>query len=98
MNSFAAAYGRAEAVRLSNRLDTLPAVVLDTRSDLAIRFPGIQTFTLTGGDYRYRYRGFRLLLASGDKLFLVPDRWTPQSGAVVVLRDDDSIRLELYTT
>jgi hypothetical protein len=44
--------------------------------------------------YPYRYSGLRLLVMSGGKYFLVPDGWTRESGAVLVIPDTADIRVE----
>ncbi|MBL7501684.1 hypothetical protein [Frankia nepalensis] len=98
VNTYAAAYGRGQAAQVSRSLYNLPAVVLDTKDDLVIRYDGVEVFSLGNGEFKYRYRGFRLLLASDDKFFLIPDRWTAASGAVLVVADDDAVRLQLYAT
>jgi hypothetical protein len=36
-------------------------------------------------EYRYRYRGFRLLIQSKDRMFFVPERWSPDDGAATLL-------------
>ena len=42
----------------------------------------------------YRYKGLRLALVSGQRLFFLHDGWTAQDGTVVVLPDDGSVRIE----
>jgi len=44
--------------------------------------------------YKYRYVGLRLLEHTGGHHFLVSDEWSPQYGVVVMLADDDPVRLE----
>jgi hypothetical protein len=46
--------------------------------------------------YAYRYDGLYLLQRSGDKYFLVTNVWEngEWAGRLVVLPDDDTIRLE----
>ncbi len=98
VNSYAAAYGCAEAFRQGRALHELPAVVLDSKDELSIRYRGIHESPLIDSDLRHRYTGLRLLLASNGKLFLIPDHWSHVDGAAVVLADNDSIRIQLYGT
>jgi hypothetical protein len=43
-----------------------------------------------GGEiYRYRYRGLRLLVASGGRLFLVPAPWRASEGRTPVIPYND---------
>jgi hypothetical protein len=98
VNSYAAAYGRAEAKRVASSLSELPMVVVDSKDELSIDYPGITRLTLPGEPARLRYDGLRLLLASDQKYFLIPDQWTRDTGAVLVLADTDSIRIQLLAT
>lgn len=98
VNSYAAAYGRAEAVRQSRALHELPAVVLDSKDELSIGYRGITQTLLPDSELRHRYTGLRLLLASNDKFFLIPNEWSYTDGAVVMIRDNDSVRIQLYGT
>ncbi|GAA1390457.1 hypothetical protein [Catellatospora chokoriensis] len=53
--------------------------------------------TITPGPepgYGYRYDGLFLLQRSGDKYFLLSDGWNDGLGRLIVLPDNDSIRLE----
>ena len=42
----------------------------------------------------YRYDGLRLLEVSGGRFFFLHDGWTVRNGVVVVLPDDNSVRIE----
>lgn len=98
-NSFAAAYGRGQAAATAQRLGELPGVVIDTKDRLFVSYRGIVEASIPGGPrqtFRYRYRGFRLLIESNGRLFLVPERWQPADGATLVLPADDDIRLQFY--
>ncbi|WP_133794850.1 hypothetical protein [Actinokineospora alba] len=71
-------------------------VLLYSRSRLAL--PAEEFTGLAGVEsdkpYLYVYRDLRLLTFSGQRWFLIPKDWGSGS-ATVILRDDDSIRLEL---
>lgn len=45
----------------------------------------------------YRYRGFRLLLASGGRLFLVSGTWTLGRDQTIVVPYDNGIRIQLVS-
>ena len=49
--------------------------------------------TEEGQTYRYRYRGLRLLIQAGDRMFLVPDHWSPSNSTLVFDLDDVRVRL-----
>ena len=96
-NSLAAAYGRGQATDFTSRLPAKPAVTLDSTERLYLP-PEATESTLPaepGQRFRYRYRNLRLLVASGDRLFLVPATWRPRSGVVLVVQQGDSIRIRL---
>jgi hypothetical protein len=71
-------------------------VIVYSTDPLHLDSPGVRTEVL--GDektpFRYRYSGLRLMDRRGGKYFLVSEDWTLQRGVVIVLRDDDKIRLE----
>ena len=72
-------------------------LVLDTKDQLTDPPPGVTVTPLTGGPdnpFRYRYQGFRLVLESGGRLFLVPHQWT-RDARTLVLPYDESVRIEL---
>lgn len=89
-------WGRGDARTTAADLTDLPAVVLDTQERL---FPGDDTIRFQalepveeGQTFRFRYFGLRLLVRGGDRLFLVPDQWSPNASTLVVPYDD-SVRL-----
>ncbi|MER6001429.1 hypothetical protein ABT120_22880 [Nonomuraea angiospora] len=63
--------------------------------------PGITHIRLktTGKDpsYAHRYRGFRLLLASGGRLFLVNPEWKLGRDQTIVVPYDNGIRVQLIS-
>jgi hypothetical protein len=89
------AVGRRAAMEIEQNLDALPGVDLYSSEPLAISAPAV-TETKFGTDATpvYRYDGLRLLGVSGGHLFLLPNGWTAQTGTVVVLRDNDRVRVE----
>ena len=98
-SSFAAAYGRGRALETAAHLDRLPGVVVDTTERLYAAYTGVEETRLPPEEeqrYRYRYKGFRLLVESGGRLFLVPEAWRAEDGATVILRLDDDIRLQMF--
>jgi hypothetical protein len=96
-NSFAAAYGAGRGYDDAIRLPRQPEIVIDTRERLIDLPPGVVESALPAGKettFHYRYAGLRLLLESGERLFLVPGNWTAQSRTLVVPYDSD-IRIQL---
>jgi hypothetical protein len=93
--------GLGAAQRTARNLDQLPAVVMDTRERLYLGTTpdsGV-TETSVGGTaladkdqtFKFRYRGLRLLIQSGDRMFLVPEHWTPSNSTLLV--QTGSVRL-----
>jgi hypothetical protein len=76
--------------------DRLPPVTLLSAERMQIDAFGVDEAELEGGDsaYRYRYVGLYLLQRSGDKYFLLTDGWERDDGRLLVLTDNESIRLE----
>lgn len=93
--------GRGIARHTAQHLDDLPAVVLDTPERLYLR-DGVTTETVLAPEkgaepekeqtFRYRYYGLRLLVQAGDRMFLVPDRWTPHNSTLVFDLDDVRVK------
>jgi hypothetical protein len=88
--------GRGIARDVSAHLDRLPQVVLDTKERLYLKVPGVVERKLDyekGQTFRYRYRGLRLLVIGGDRLFLVPEAGGTTSVTLVV-PFDSSVRVQ----
>jgi hypothetical protein len=87
--------GLGAGQRTARHLDSLPAVVLDSTERLYLT-DGLteetRLDTEEGQDFRYRYRGLRLLIQAGDRMFLVPDRWSPGNSTLLVDLDDVRVR------
>jgi hypothetical protein len=92
VNEYAQAYGRGRAETL---MSERPAVIVDTKDRLFAEAPGTSETALEkDGTYRFRYRGYRLLAQSKSTVFLIPEGWTPDRGAILALPYNDSIRLQ----
>jgi hypothetical protein len=88
----AQALGRGQARQLERSLSSRPGAIV--YSDRRLYLPGVSESELTGGGYRFRYAGLRLLVRSAGKYLLIPEGWSRASGVVILLNDDDSIRVE----
>ncbi|MFI9364361.1 hypothetical protein ACIG5E_25400 [Kitasatospora sp. NPDC053057] len=97
VGGYALEKGQADAVWLSRNLYLRPAILLDTRERLSVDWAGVRETPLpnveTGARYRYRYEGFRLLAQSGDRMFLIPQYWTWESGNVLVVPVGADVRV-----
>jgi hypothetical protein len=87
-NSFAWAFGAGRGYDDAVALPRRPEVILNTTQRLTDLPAGVTETTLAGDPSVYHYRGFRLLLSSGGRLFLVPERWTAASYTTVVPAED----------
>lgn len=94
--NFAEVVGRGKAVAVLESSNGYPYVIVYSRNDLQLGGPGVTAETLPGErtDFTHRYSGLHLLQRTGERYFLVPHNWTPASSPMIVLRDDDSIRVE----
>jgi len=98
-NTFAAAYGAGRGRAIAAELESRTAVVLDTTERLYATYAGLSEEALPDSaeqTFRYRYLGLRLLIESHDRLFLVPVGWTTGDGAVLVVADDERVRVQFY--
>lgn len=94
------AYGTGRGEEDAAGLEDRPEVVVETKEPLDDPPRGVTASRLgTSGEeartYRHRYRGFRLLLASGGRLFLVPPEWRRGRDATIVLPYEKDIRVRL---
>ncbi len=87
--------GRIMAGELQDQLGSMPHTVVYSEKPLHVGLPGVGTEQVgTADDPLYRYDGLRLLTLRGGRYFLLPEHWTVAGSTVLVLSDDDSIRLE----
>ncbi|MFF4836361.1 hypothetical protein [Streptomyces sp. NPDC001315] len=93
------AYGTGRGEEDARELMERPEIIIDTKEPLVELPTGItETALATAGEDRtfaYRYRGFRLLLSSGDRLFLVTPTWMLGRDQTVVVPDDGNVRIQL---
>jgi hypothetical protein len=75
-------------------------VILDTKERLFYQFPGTAETALPESSkdqqFRFRYRGLRLLAQSGGRMFLLPDSWTPNTGEVLVVEYSSDVRIQFH--
>lgn len=72
-------------------------VVLDTREPLTDLPEGVTETRLSTHPeraFQYRYYGFRLVLESGGRLFLVPEYWTREARTLVIPYNE-SVRIQV---
>lgn len=95
------AYGTGRGEEDAHELPRRPEVILDVKDPLTGLPTGVVQSPLptTGKDpaFAFRYRGFRLLLASGGRLFLVSATWRLGRDQTVVIPYDDHIRVQLVS-
>lgn len=86
-NIFATAYGTNEAERIAAKLWTKESTIsLYTTEPLDAPRELIDEKVLAAGPpTQYRYKCFRSLATHGDRWILVPARWTPEFGYVVIV-------------
>ena len=89
--------GLGNGMRTARHLDRLAPVILDTEEKLFLTDGGIvRERQLTAGEddkFRYRYRGFRILVQGDGVMFLVPERWSPEASTLMVPLDS-SVRVQ----
>ncbi len=94
---FANIQGQSHAEAIKTNPSNLPAVTIYSQKPLMLEGAGISVETI-GKDpdtFRYRYQGFRFLVRSGGKYFLVPNLWENDVSYAIILPESDSIRVEV---
>lgn len=89
--------GRLAAVRLVERLDSQPQVVLYSDHRLQLTGPGVQVDELgpAGDRFRYRYSGLRKLIRSDQLMLLLPVEWRQGRDRVFIVPDGEGARLDV---
>jgi len=92
---FAQTVGRGLAANYEHSIQALPHATVYSAGKLSIAVPEVtETDVGTADAPLYRYTGLRLLVVSGGRYFFLHDAWTLRDGTVVVLPDNDSVRVE----
>ena len=92
---YAQALGRRLAVNFEQGVQYMPRAEVYSLKPLGIGSDAVKEVKLGSGDTAlYRYDGLRLLVLSGGRFFFLHDGWTPRDGTVIVLPDDNSVRIE----
>jgi len=92
----ARAMGEGYAAQIAADPQRQVAVIVYSAKSLELDAPGVVETKINNADseYSYRYSGLRLLERSGDRYFLINERWNAQQGRVIVFRGTDSTRME----
>ena len=92
---YAQALGRRLAINFEQGVQYMPRAEVYSHKPLSIGSNAVREVKVGSGDTAlYRYDGLRLLVLSGGRFFLLHDGWTPRDGTVIVLPDDNSVRIE----
>lgn len=92
---YAQALGRRLAANFEHTVRAMPQAEVYSLKPLGIGADAIKEVKVGTGDAAlYRYDGLRLLVLSGGRFFFLHDGWTVQDGTVIVLPDDNSVRIE----
>jgi hypothetical protein len=90
-------FGSAAAQDIKNDPSRrLHLATLYSSKRLYLTAPGVTETALSGPEnsYRYRYDGLYLLQRSGGKYFLLSDGWNDNHGKLLVVLDNESVRLD----
>jgi len=89
--------GSALATYIEANTGSSPEAIIYSRVPLHLAGPEIKETMLAGtaDSPNYRYKGYRLLIYSNERWFLIPSAWSSSGdNPAVVLADDGSIRVE----
>jgi hypothetical protein len=89
--------GQDQGTLVADTLAYQPGATVYSKQALNIEPSGTITVARVGGGetgYSFRYDGLKLLVHSGGRYFLVSADWSPAKGRVIVLPDDNSLRVE----
>ncbi len=86
----------------ANQIEADPAslvgVTVYSAKRLDLNVPGVveSAVSLPDSAYPFRYDGLRLLQRSGGRYFLISQQWDPHRRLVIMLQDNDQMRLEFF--
>ena len=96
VGNYAQIVGRWHADRL---VAQAPQIVVHSKEPLGLESGAVTTFQQKSNSiYTHHYRGLRFLVLSNDKYFLVPKDWSIEKPRLIVLEDNETIRLEFAPT
>jgi hypothetical protein len=89
--------GTSRAKEVANKLSTESRIVLYCTERIALRGPGVKVAEIAqpGTKYHYQYTGLRMLAHSTDRFILLPSGWQHGRDRTFLLRDDDSLRIDI---
>lgn len=89
--------GTRTAIDMAARLPYQSEVVVYSTTRIALNGPGVSVTEITqpGTKYHYQYNGLRLLAHSTDKYILLPMYWQHGRDRVFLIRDDDTVRIDI---
>jgi len=97
VSMYAYQVGADYATHFAADLPNHSAIVLYSAERIAIGGPGVQVAEIgqSGSKYHYQYSGIRLLVRSTDTYLLLPRYWQRGRDRVFIIREDDSIRMDV---
>ncbi|WP_113699347.1 hypothetical protein [Nonomuraea lactucae] len=91
--------GGRNAEQVAATLAGRTQVAIYSADTLALNAPGVTPDRFRTGAFKHRYTGLRLLLARGERYYLVPlitlEEWKAGDGRTFVLKENDDLRVEL---
>lgn len=88
--------GTSRAAEFAHQLQDQPGVTVYSTERLALNGPGITIAEIPQpAKYHYQYTGLRLLIRAPDKFLLMPAKWQHGRDRIFLLRDDNSIRIDI---
>jgi hypothetical protein len=96
---YAGQLGADVASRLVSELHNRSSVVIYSTERIAVAGTGVEVVEIVqpGSKYHYQYSGICLLAHSTDRYILLPMNWKRGRDRVFILRDNDSIRIDVAT-
>ncbi|MBN6055118.1 hypothetical protein JYK22_24490, partial [Nonomuraea sp. RK-328] len=91
--------GGRNAEQLAATLTGRTQVAIYSAGTLALNAPGVTPDHFPTGAFKHRYTGLRLLMARGERYYLIPlislEQWKAGDGRTFVLKENDDLRVEL---
>jgi hypothetical protein len=89
--------GTRYATSLDANLAIAPEVIVYSTDRIALHGPGVSVAEIVqpGTKYHYQYAGLRFLAHPPDHFLLLPSKWRKGRDRTFLLRDNDSVRIDI---
>jgi hypothetical protein len=97
MVDYSSVLGAWTGQQIAIYVEDRPCIIIYSQKPLIIEAPNIKVTQVSDEEdaFRYRYTGFKFLVRTNDKYFLLSSDWTRGNAHAIIIPDDEYIRVEV---